>query len=111
MLATENAKKCCQRRLPVIVEQESHDIEFLFNGEGYRTGDISGTLKMKNNSSQSRTVDVYMCAAAAFYTGVAGNEIQDTSTSTVIEPLAGEGLSPRGIPENSFQILCWICWT
>ncbi|XP_029637138.1 protein-glutamine gamma-glutamyltransferase K isoform X3 [Octopus sinensis] len=84
----EKAKKHALRSLPEIPAPSKSDIDFTFTGEGYRTGDVSASLRIKNNSASSRIISVHLCAAAAYYTGVPANDLKENSNNAQLEPHA-----------------------
>jgi hypothetical protein len=49
-------------------------------------------LQMKNDSGESRTVDVYLCATAVYNTGVPAAELREHSECPVIEPHTGKSV-------------------
>lgn len=85
----EKAQKHALRSLPEIPAPSKSDIDFTFTGEGYRTGDVSASLRIKNNSASSRIIAVHLCAAAAYYTGVPANDLKENSSNAQLEPHAG----------------------
>ena len=72
-------------------QQQEEDVEFTFRGEGHKSGDVGVCLKMKNDSEDSRTVDVHFTAVAAYNTGVPAADLKEHSEAPVIEPHAGRG--------------------
>lgn len=89
----QKASRLCFRAMPRQVVNGTEDMEFTFQCEGHKSGDIAACLKMKNDSGASRTVDVYVCAMAAYNTGVPAVDLKELSESPVIEPHAEGSVS------------------
>ena len=90
--ALERANHHTLRSIPDIPAPSKIDVDFTFTGEGYRTGDVSASLRIKNNSASPRSIKVHMCAAAAYYTGVPANDLKENSLTALLEPHAGQFL-------------------
>lgn len=89
----ERAKHHTLRSIPDIPAPSKTDVDFAFTGEGYRTGDVSASLRIKNNSTSPRSIKVHMCAAAAYYTGVPANDLKENSQTALLEPHAESTVS------------------
>ncbi len=87
--ALAQAERICFRK-PATPIGTKEDMEFKFIGESCKTGEITVTLKVKNDSVESRVEDVYITAVASYYTGVSAVELKETSPTIVIEPSGGE---------------------
>ncbi|XP_071091766.1 hemocyte protein-glutamine gamma-glutamyltransferase-like isoform X1 [Haliotis cracherodii] len=83
--ALDRAQRVCFRK-PITPLSTKEDMEFIFLGESLKSGEITATLKVKNDSRESRVIDVYISAVAAYYTGVSAVELKETSPTIVIEP-------------------------
>ena len=86
----EKAARLCFRTMPRQISNGTEDVEFTFKGEGHKTGDVNVCLKMKNDSGESRTVDVHFTAVSAYNTGVPAADLKDQTETPVIEPHAGK---------------------
>ena len=86
----EKAARLCFRTMPRQISNGTEDVEFTFKGEGHKTGDVNVCLKMKNDSGESRTVDVHFTAVSAYNTGVPAADLRDQTETPVIEPHAGK---------------------
>ncbi|KAK7114916.1 protein-glutamine gamma-glutamyltransferase 4-like isoform X1 [Littorina saxatilis] len=84
----KSAARLCFRAMPRQIVNGTEDMEFTFQGEGHKSGDINVTLKMKNDSGEARTVDVYLCFISAYNTGVPASDLKDHSECQVIDPHA-----------------------
>ncbi|ESO91068.1 hypothetical protein LOTGIDRAFT_122446, partial [Lottia gigantea] len=82
----EKASKSTFRCDPKITPIGKEDVEFRFQGESQKSGDIKVTLKIKNDSSEGRVADVYICMVQSFYTGVPLNMVlAKTNTMSIPE--------------------------
>ncbi|KAK7498048.1 hypothetical protein BaRGS_00010636, partial [Batillaria attramentaria] len=84
----EKTSRLCFRTMPRTITNGTEDMEFTFQGEGHKSGDINVCLKMKNDSGEARTVDVYIAYVSAYNTGVPANELKDNTSTVSIEPHA-----------------------
>ena len=81
-LATEKAWGYSSRRAglqDLLKDLTGHDCSFELDGQVRKNGDILVQLKIQNDSSSSRNIKVRMFANAKYYTGIAGEEIDDFS--------------------------------
>ena len=91
MDAIERAETFCGTTKAVDApEKMANDIEFGFVGSRDKAGDIEINLKMKNNCSETRIVDGYICAASAKYTAVVFGDLKESTATMVLEPNAGK---------------------
>ncbi|XP_041375908.1 hemocyte protein-glutamine gamma-glutamyltransferase-like isoform X2 [Gigantopelta aegis] len=84
--ASQRAKAICFRRLTPADAKSPDDLKFVCLGESTKAGDVSVTMKVQNDTAESRVVDIYLSAVASFYTGVPSSDIKDTASTIVIEP-------------------------
>lgn len=77
------------RQIPSLVNGTKQDVEFTLEGGPEKSGDVNIILKMKNISSESRAVDVFIGSMSTFYTGIASKELTKSVNSLVVD--AGKG--------------------
>ncbi|XP_050399460.1 protein-glutamine gamma-glutamyltransferase 4 isoform X1 [Patella vulgata] len=84
----ERASRTTFRCDPAITPFSKDDMEFRFQGDTQKSGDLNVTLKFKNDSSAGRVVDVCIGMVTAFYTGVPCADLKETVNTIVTEPSA-----------------------
>lgn len=84
----KKTSRLCFRTVPRAITNGTEDMEFTFQGEGHKSGDVSVCLKMKNDSGEARTVDVYMSCTSAYNTGVPATDLKEHTNTVSIEPHA-----------------------
>ena len=86
-LATEKAWSYSSRRAglqDLLKTLTGHDCRFELDGQVRKNGDILVQLKIHNDSNSSRNIKVRMFANAKYYTGIAGEEIDDFSKDVCV---------------------------
>lgn len=73
-----------QSKKPVV-----SDVDFSFNGEMKKNGDIHIVLGMRNTSTESRVVDGSIVAISTKYTSVPATELKESTATNVLEPASG----------------------
>ena len=79
-LATERAWRYSSRRVglsELLAKLSGHDCRFELDGAVHKNGDVCVKLNITNDASNSRQIKVRMYANAKYYTGTAGEEIDD----------------------------------
>ena len=105
--ATQRADTICFRHQAEVDPESPTDVKFVCVGESTKTGDVSFTLRVRNDAPDSRVVDIYLSAVASFYTGVPSVDIKDTATTIVIEPSGGRFLWEQG-GSITYNYICFI---
>ncbi|XP_025115118.1 protein-glutamine gamma-glutamyltransferase K-like isoform X2 [Pomacea canaliculata] len=82
----KQASRLCFRSVPQLLVNGCEDVEFTFQGDAQKAGDVHICLKMKNDSGHGRTIDVYLGCVSAYNTGVPATDLKETSTTVLIEP-------------------------
>lgn len=67
-----------------------NDVEFVYKADILRTGDVNVCMTIRNTSSETRVVEVHICAVASRYTGIPVTDLNYTNATNVIEPQSGE---------------------
>ena len=62
------------------------DVEFYFDGDMAKNGDVKFYLSAKNTSEEMRDIDLAMYATAMYYTGVPGEELGHHKISFELPP-------------------------